>query len=314
MVFQQDQIRTLVQSFEKLKFEHQDTDAWSGRDLMKLFGYASWQKFRNVIFRAMDALETNKIEPEEHIIQVDKVSIGGNAAKRKMEDFTLTRLGAYMVAQEASSKEYEAAAYARVYFAGQTRKMEIIEQEMLDFMAQQMEHDRLQAREQLKKEERGFASTLLDHGVDRPGLVSIQDQGNKVLFDGKNTEDMRWKLGIGGTKRAIADFLPTPVVLAKALAASLTKKKVLDENQRGTLQIGETHVQHNNNVRKALLESGVVPEESQPQEDIRVVAKRMKGNLRAVNTKTISFQAVPEREELRRERGNDHQSLFDETD
>lgn len=275
MTLEGNQIQALMDSFEGRKKSHQGNEVWGARDLMNLFGYKSWQKFRNVMFRAMNAMEKAGANPDDHFIQVDEMFIGANESNRYRENYWMSRAGAHMLALETSTVEYEAAAFARVYFSTQTRRMELLEPLIREIEKEQHDVLRVEARQKLVIEEKGLGETLWNHGVDQAGLISIKQQGNIALFGGKNTEDMRWKLGIGGTKRAIADFISTPVILAKALIASLTQKKVNEENQWGTLAIGPTHVQHSQNVRKALLESGVVPENSGPEEDIKLVEKRL---------------------------------------
>ena len=290
MVLMASQIKELMDAFERHKKRHQGVDVWSARDLMALFGYKSWQKFRNLLFRAANALEKSEVDPDNHFIQTVEMVAIGSGAQRGRENFYMTRLGAYMLTLETDTKAYEAASFAKTYFSAQTRYAEVVQERLQEVIeAEQRDFHRLDARQKLMAEEKGFQDILWTAGVDGPGIARVREAGNRALFGGHSTEDMRWKLGIGGTKRTPADFLPTPVVLAKALAASLTQKRVIEDGQRGELRIGDTHLRHNQHVRKALIESGFYPEKSEPQEDIRLVEKRMKARKKVA----ARMEAVP---------------------
>jgi len=275
MTLATEQIRALKQNFELRKRTHQGQEVWSARDLQTLFGYETWTKFRNVIFKAMNAMETAGVDPDRHFMQAEELVDRDMGGRRPRENFFMSRAGAYMLALETDSKEYEAASFARAYFSAQARQAEL-HQLQAQIEAEEHDLDRLDARSKLSVEERGLQDALWSAGINGPGIANIREEGNKAFFGGFSTEDIRWRLGIGGTKRSPADFLSTPVVLAKALIASLTKKKITEDGEHGQLRVAQTHVDHNKHVRKALLESGVVPEQSEPQEDIRLVEKRVK--------------------------------------
>ena len=49
-------------------------------------------------------------------------------AKRKIDDYKLSRYACYLIAQKADSRK-EVAAMAQTYFAIQTRKQELLEQD-----------------------------------------------------------------------------------------------------------------------------------------------------------------------------------------
>lgn len=286
MTLKTDQIQALMDAFERRKKSHKGTEVWNARDLMVLFGYTNWQQFRNLIFRAMDAMEKSGADPDDHFIQFEELILRESGGKRARESFLTSRAGAYLLTLETDTKEYEAAAFARVYFSTQARRAELADiQAQLE--AEDRDLQRLDARSKLQTEEKGFQDILWSIGIKGAGIARIREEGNKILFGGYTTEDIRWRMGIGGTKRTPSDFLPTEVVLAKALAAALTRKKVTEEQQVGELIVGVTHVNHNRRIRQALIESGVYPEKSEPQEDIRLVERRIKAR------KKVASRAEP---------------------
>lgn len=275
MTLATEQIKALKQSFERRKRTHRGEEVWSARDLQDLFGYKSWSKFRNVLFRAMNAMETSGVDPDKHFMQVEELVDRDTGGRRPRENWFMSRAGAYMLALETDTKEYEAASFARTYFSAQTRFAEVA-QIQSQIEADERDLERLDARGKLSVEEKGLQDALWEVGIKGAGIANIREEGNKALFGGFSTEDIRWRLGIGGTKRSPADFLSSPIVLAKALAASLTQRRITEEGEKGQLRIAQTHVNHNKHVRRVLIDSGVTPEKSEPQEDIREVAKRVK--------------------------------------
>ncbi len=49
------QISELFQSFERIKYIHDDSEYWSARDLQLLLGYKEWRNFETVLEKAMIA-------------------------------------------------------------------------------------------------------------------------------------------------------------------------------------------------------------------------------------------------------------------
>lgn len=111
--------------FDDLRHVESDgSERWYGRELMPAFEYASWNKFAIVINKAKDSLA--KVEgvasAEHHFPKWE--SDGGRWAGGKVEDFRLTRFGAYLTAMAGDDTKL-AVAQARVYFAVKTREAEV---------------------------------------------------------------------------------------------------------------------------------------------------------------------------------------------
>lgn len=108
---------------------HLDADGneyWYGRELMHLMEYASWAKFALVVAKAKNSLGLVKgAEAAEHHLS-GWASDGGRWENTKVEDFRLTRFGAYLTAM-AGDDTKQAVAEGRIYFAVQTRKAELAE-------------------------------------------------------------------------------------------------------------------------------------------------------------------------------------------
>ncbi|MFA5427958.1 MAG: BRO family protein [Sulfurimonas sp.] len=92
---------TLQTEFNQLSNTLEDStiEYWYARDLQKVLGYNSWDKFQNVIEKAKIACENSGVEVADHFRQVGKMVQIGSEAMRKIEDIILTRYACYLIAQ-----------------------------------------------------------------------------------------------------------------------------------------------------------------------------------------------------------------------
>ncbi|MDP3988927.1 MAG: hypothetical protein Q8P93_01680 [bacterium] len=96
--------------------------------------------------------------------------------------------------------------------------------------------------------------------------------GDKALFGGKTTDDMKKRFGV--KKRPLADFLPNVTLKAKDLATAMTTEVSRKKNLRGTDPICNAHYESNASVRGALVKTNIFPEELPPAEDIKKIETR----------------------------------------
>lgn len=141
-------------------------------------------------------------------------------------------------------------------------------------------------REKLTVSEKELSGILFERGVDSRGFALIRSRGDTALFGGKNTQQMKTKLGIP-EKRALADFLPTVTIKAKDLANEITNFNVnKDSRMKGEANINSEHVKNNKNMRAILKKSGIVPEDLPAEEDVKKVQRRLKSEGRKVSKVT----------------------------
>lgn len=240
---------------------------WYARELMPLLGYERWENFDKAISRAMDSCETSGIDILNHFREITKMVPLGSGAYRKVKDYMLTRYACYLIAQNGDPKK-EKIAFAQGYFAVQTRKQELIEERIALI-------ERTEARIRLRESEKRLSQNIYERGVDDAGFGRIRSKGDRALFGGHSTMEMKAKLGVKDN-RPLADFLPTLTIAAKNLATEMTNYNVEEKDLQGELAITGEHVQNNLSVREMLGQRGIKPEELPPSEDIKKLERRVK--------------------------------------
>ena len=115
----------------------------------------------------------------------------------------------------------------------------------------------------------------MKEGVDGQGFARLRSKGDKALFGGHGTLEMKKKLGLP-EKRPLADFLPTITIKAKDLAAEITSFNTKKNDLQGEESLTSEHVKNNKDVRQLLGKSGIRPEELPPEEDIKKAQRKLK--------------------------------------
>jgi len=213
----------------------------------------------------MESCKNSKQEPKYHFADASKMVGIGSGAERRVEDYLITRYACYLIAQNGDPRK-EVIAFAQSYFALQTRKQEVLEERI-------KLQERLQARAKLTETEKRLSENLYQRGVDEKGFANIRSKGDKALFGGYSTGEMKRKLGV--KSGALADRLPTITIKAKDFATELTNFNVEKEDMHGEPTITTEHVKNNTEVRTLLGKRGIKPEELPPEEDVKKLKRRV---------------------------------------
>lgn len=274
-------IAALKAAFEQCRFEFDSEEAWRARDLMRLLGYAGgskWQKFRNnVITRAWQSCAKSDRDPAKNFLVEDGSEAWGptriftrsgkNSGRgRPSEDVIVTRFGAYLIAMNGDPNKPEVA-FAQRYFATQTRKQEILEQQLLD-------DDRLKAHGKYVKSEGELRAVVFERGGDDRGFDTVRTRGHKAFFN-MSPDKLREAMQVP-EDRDYVDFSDPINVKALDLAQSLTTRKAREEEKMDSVgKIAGANEDSHRHVRRAVTDSGYIPEKLPPVEDIRRVSARI---------------------------------------
>ena len=146
------------------------TEFWYAREIMTALGYDRWENFSKVIHKASIACETAGGAVVNHFRGVTKMVQVGSGAERLVEDIMLTRYACYLIAQNGDPRK-EVIAFAKTYFAVQTRKQELIEERL-------RLQERLQVRQKLTESETELSRNIYERSVDDQGFGRIRSKGD----------------------------------------------------------------------------------------------------------------------------------------
>ena len=135
--------------------------------------------------------------------------------------------------------------------------------------------ERTQARGRLRESEKKLSQNIYERGVDDAGFGRIRSKGDRALFGGYSTQEMKSRLGVKDN-RPLADFLPTLTIAAKNLATEMTNYNVEEKDLQGEASITVEHVQNNSTIRDMLGQRGIKPENLPPSEDIKKLERKVK--------------------------------------
>lgn len=171
--------------FEDIKhIDEKGNEYWEARELQQILGYSKWQNFDITIDRAKEACNNSNINEKDHFTDVSKMVVIGSGAKRKQKDYKLSRYACYLIAQNGDSRK-NIIALAQTYFAVQTRKMELTEQEYFKLSE---EEKRLYRRKQTKDGNKVLYRVAKEKGVKN--FDRFTNAGYKGLYNGETADDI----------------------------------------------------------------------------------------------------------------------------
>ena len=171
--------------FESIK--HIDefvSEYWLAREFQKVLEYTQWRRFENVINKAKLACENSNIKVNDHFTDVGKMVDIGSNTKRITKDYRLTRYACYLIAQNGDSRK-EVIALAQTYFATQTRKMELVEENYKELTE---DEKRLYTRKKVSDGNYSLNRTAISSGAKN--LAEFHNAGYKGLYNGETANDI----------------------------------------------------------------------------------------------------------------------------
>ena len=240
--------------FESIKHVTDNgVDYWSARELLEALDYAKWQKFLNVIEKAKQACHNSGQEIENHFLDADKIISIGSSTKRPISDLHLTRYACYLVVQNANPSK-EVVALGQTYFANQTRKQELLENEYENLDTE--EDRRIFLRKEMTKHNKNLAQTAKKAGVSSPLEYAVfQNFGYKGLYGGLDAKGIHSKKELKKSQN-ILDHMGSTELAANLFRATQTEEKLKREKIDTKQAANQTHFQVGKKVRQTIEEIG----------------------------------------------------------
>lgn len=255
--------------FDSIKHTREDgSEYWLARELYEALDYASWENFEKVIVKAKVSVAESGMGVENHFHDVMKMVSIGYGNERAVPDIELTRHACYVIAQNGSAAKKPAVAAAHAYFSIQTRRQEVVDQYNYDV-------ERLIARQKFTESDKHVSGAIMEKGISPRGLGNIKSSGDRKLFGGNSTKQMKQKYGITNKRTPLANRTPNVVLAAKSLANEMTAQNLEQYPIEGYDAILSENNGNNDEIRKTLINRGIIPEALAPAEDTDKIMNRL---------------------------------------
>ncbi len=265
--------------FESIK--HVDDDGneyWYARELQKVLEYTQWRKFVGVINKAINVCKTSNYKVSDHFAGAGKmVDIGSNTS-RNIEDYKLSRYACYLIAQNGDSRK-KVIALAQTYFAIQTRKQELLEDE---YNSLTEDEKRFYQRDLTKKGNYSLNQTAKKAGVKN--FDKFHNAGYKGLYNGETANDIAKRKGLC-YREDILDNMGSDELIANLFRISQTNQRLNKDNIQGEKAACLTHNKIGKIVRKAIKEAGGTMPEDLPTPNKSLKELKKNKNLIVKNRK-----------------------------
>ncbi len=238
------------QNFEDIKhIDENGIEYWNARELQLVLNYKEWRKFENVINKAKEACKNSEVSINEHFVDVDKLSKRANNAKVLIKDYKLTRYACYLIAQNGDARK-KVIALAQTYFAIQTRKQEISEEEYTSLTE---EEKRFYQRSLTKKGNYSLNKAAKNAGVKN--FDKFHNAGYKGLYNGETAADIATRKGLR-YREDILDNMGSEELAANLFRITQTESRLKRDKVDTEKKACDTHNKIGKIVREAIKQAG----------------------------------------------------------
>lgn len=252
--------------FEEIKKVNEyQSEYWSARQLAKILEYADYRNFETVVKKAKEACENSGQTIHDHFVDVTDMIELGKTASREIKDVNLSRYACYLIMQNADPSK-EIVAMGQTYFALQTRRQELQDQQIED-------QKRVFLREEMTAHNKHLAEAASQAGVTNYGRFT--NYGYMGLYGGLSMKQIHAKRRLKPTQK-ILDHMGSEELAANLFRATQTDAKIRREQIQGEMKANQTHFDVGHKVRQTIHElGGTMPEKLPLGDDITNAKKRI---------------------------------------
>lgn len=259
-------------TFENIKhIDDYGNEYWYARELQKVLEYKDWRNFQKVINKAILSANNSVSNKEDWVVEVNKPIKTGKGKEEFIKDYKLSRYICYLIVQNADPNK-EVVALGQTYFAIQTRKQEITEQEY-DSLSD--DEKRFYQRKLTKQGNYSLQKIAVSTGVKN--MAEFHNDGYKGLYNGETADDIfkRKKLRY---REDILDNMNEDELVANLFRINQTKQKLIRDNVKGEKAAKAVHYEVGKKVRKAIADiGGMMPEDMPtPEKSLKELEKEKK--------------------------------------
>lgn len=258
-------------TFEEIKhIDELGNEYWEARELMVALEYSKWEHFAKVINKAKISCKLSSINVEEHFPVKGKTIAMPNGANKEVIDYKLSRYACYLIVQNASPARHKSVALGQTYFAVQTRKMEITQQE---YSKLSEDEKRLYTRINVKNKNKYLFDTAKKAGVNN--YAKFYDYGYKGLYNGETAKQIAKRKGINPDKKDILDYMGSTELAANLFRITQTDEVLKNKNVNNEDDACRTHHAVGQAVRQTIKKiGGTMPEKlPTPEKSIKELEK-----------------------------------------
>ena len=217
--------------------------------MQKVLEYKDWRNFQKVIDKAITSAENSISIKKDWVVEVNKPIKTGKGKEEIIKDYKLSRYICYLIVQNADPKK-EVVALGQTYFAIQTRKQEITEQEY-DSLSD--DEKRFYQRRLTRQGNYTLQKVAASAGVKN--MAEFHNAGYRGLYNGETADDIfkRKKLRY---REDILDNMGSEELAANLFRITQTESRLKRDKVDTEKKACDTHNKIGKIVRKAIKEAG----------------------------------------------------------
>ena len=252
-----------ITPFEKIRrVNSAGNEFWSSRDFAQVLGYTDYRNFEAVIEKGRTACFNSGYRVEDHFVDITEMIEIGKGGQRPVKTVMMSRYACYLVIQNADPAK-EIVALGQTYFAVQTRRQEVSDQEVEN-------QRRLLLRSEMKQHNTQLADAAKGAGVIEPKDYAIfQNHGYAGLYGGLHAQHIHARKGLKKGQQ-ILDHMGSTELAANLFRATQAEEKLRREKIVGKDRANRTHHEVGAKVRQTIKElGGAMPEDLPPAPSIK---------------------------------------------